>query len=115
MSPIMNSLEYRMISLLKDLKKNYGVINLKAEFEAEGVRINELMRFKDVADSVGLGIVLKIGGAEAITDIFEAQKIGVSAIVAPMIESSYALKKYLMTLEKYVPKDSRKNIKFVAM
>ena len=111
----MNTLEYKMVELLLNLKKNYGVIDLKAEFEAEGSRINELMRLKEIASNTGLSIAMKIGGAEAITDIFEAQKIGVSAIVAPMIESSYALKKYLMTLEKYVPKDSRKNIKFVAM
>lgn len=111
----MNSLEYKMVELLLDMKKNYGVIDLKAEFEAEGSRINELMRLKEVASNAGLSIAMKIGGAEAITDIFEAQKIGISAIVAPMIESSYALKKYLMALEKYVPKDTRKEIRFVAM
>ena len=104
-----------MISLLKDLKKNYGVVSLKAEFEAEGVRMNELMRFKEVSDNVGLNIVLKIGGAEAITDMFEAQKIGVSGLVAPMIESPYALKKYLMAIEKYFPKDVRADIRFIAM
>lgn len=111
----MNSIEYKMVELLLDMKKNYGVIDLKAEFEAEGSRINELMRLKEVASKAGLSIAMKIGGAEAITDIFEAQKIGVSAIVAPMLESPYAVSKYLMALEKYVPKDTRKDIKFVAM
>ena len=94
----MNTLEYKMIELLLDMKKNYGVIDLKAEFEAEGSRMNELMRLKEVASNAGLSIALKIGGAEAITDIFEAQKIGISAIVAPMIESPYALSKYIMAL-----------------
>ena len=111
----MNSLENKMVELLLDMKKNYSVIDLKAEFEAEGSRINELMRLKEIASSAGLSIAMKIGGGEAITDIFEAQKLGISAIVAPMIESSYALKKYLIALEKYVPGDTRKNIKFVAM
>lgn len=111
----MNSLEYKMVELLLDMKKNYGVIDLKAEFEAEGSRINELMRLKEVASNAGLSIAMKIGGAEAITDIFEAQKIGVSAIVAPMLESPYALSKYLQAIEKYVPKETRKNIKFIAM
>ena len=45
----MNSLEYRMVELLLDLKKNYGVIDLKAEFEAEGARMNELIRLKELA------------------------------------------------------------------
>ncbi len=111
----MNNLESKMVGLLLDMKKNYGVVDLKAEFEAEGSRMNELMRLKEIASNAGLSIAMKIGGAEAITDIFEAQKIGVSAIVAPMIESSYALKKYLMALEKYVPKDTGKDIRFVAM
>jgi len=111
----MNTLEYKMVELLQDMKKNYGVIDLKAEFEAEGSRMNELMRLKEIASNAGLSIALKIGGAEAITDIFEAQKIGISGIVAPMIESPYSLSKYIMALEKYVPKETRKNIKFVAM
>lgn len=111
----MNTLEYKMVELLLDMKKNYGVIDLKAEFEAEGSRMDELMRLKEIASNAGLSIALKIGGAEAITDIFEAQKIGISAIVAPMLESPYALSKYIMALEKYVPKETRKNIKFVAM
>lgn len=104
-----------MVELLLDMKKNYGVIDLKAEFEAEGSRINELMRLKEVASNAGLSIAMKIGGAEAITDIFESMKIGVSALVGPMLESPYALSKYLMAIEKYIPKDIRKNIKFVAM
>lgn len=82
----MNSLEHKMLDLLRDMKKKYGVVDLKAEFESEGVRMDELIRFKEIADQAGLGIVLKIGGAEAITDMFEAQKIGVSGLVAPMIK-----------------------------
>src|SRR3989338_9453096 len=95
MKTTMNSLEHKMVELLKDMKKNYFVVGLKAELEAEGSRLNELMRLKDVAEKVGLGIILKLGGCEAVTDLFEAQKIGVEVLVAPMIESSYALKKYI--------------------
>lgn len=111
----MNSLEHKMVELLNDLKKNYAVVDLKAEFEAEGTRVNELMRLKEIANSAGLNIAMKIGGAEAITDIFEAQKVGVSALVGPMIESSYAMKKYLEAIEKYVPKDTRKDMRIIAM
>lgn len=111
----MNSIEHKMVELLKDLKKYYGVVDLKAEFEAEGTRLNELMRLKEVANSAGLNIAMKIGGAEAITDIFEAQKVGVSALVGPMIESPYAMKKYLEAIEKYVPKDVRSGMRIIAM
>ena len=84
----MNSLENKMVKLLLDLKKNHKVVELKAEFETEAVRMNELMRLKEVADRAGLGLVIKIGGTEAITDMFEAQHIGVTGLIAPMIESS---------------------------
>ncbi len=104
-----------MVELLKDLKKYYGVVDLKAEFEAEGTRLNELMRLKEVANSADLNIAMKIGGAEAITDIFEALKVGVSALVGPMIESPYSMKKYLEGIEKYVPKDVRSGMRIIAM
>lgn len=108
----MNDLEQKMVDHLVNMKNRYGVVEVKAEFEAEATRMNELMRLKDVAGKAGLGIVLKVGGAEAITDMFEAQHIGVTGIIAPMIESAYALKKYLEAVEKYFSPDLRKSIHF---
>lgn len=108
----MNDLEKKMVELLTMLKNKNGVVEVKAEFEAEATRMNELMRLKEIADKAGLGLVLKVGGAEAITDMFEAQHIGVTGLIAPMIESAYAMKKYLEAIEKYFPEDLRKVIHF---
>ncbi len=108
----MNTLELKMVELLKELRDNYGVFEIKAEFEAEGSRIQEVMRLKDIIDRANLGLVLKIGGGEAITDMFEAQHIGVSGLVAPMIESAYAMFKYIAAVNYHFPKDARKNIQF---
>lgn len=108
----MNDLESKMVKLLDDLKENYGVFEVKAEFEAEASRIEEVMRLKDIAEKARLGIVLKIGGPEAITDMFEAQHIGVTGLVAPMIESAYAMKKYLEAIDYHFPKNSRRGICF---
>lgn len=66
----MNILDKQMSVLLKDLKENYNVIEIKAEFEAEASRMVELSRLKDVVSSVGLTLMMKIGGVEAITDIY---------------------------------------------
>ena len=115
MKTTMNSLEHKMVELLKDMKKNFSLVAIKAELEAEGSRLNELMRLKDVAEKVGLGIILKLGGCEAVTDLFEAQKIGVEGLVAPMIESSYALKKYIGIISKNVSADERKDMRIIAM
>jgi len=107
----MNQLEYEMIEVLKKLK-DYGCVGLKAEYEAEGSRQVELMRLKDIADAVNLPLIIKIGGVEAITDIYEALSIGAKGIVAPMAETPYAVSKFLNAIEKYIPDDNRKDIEF---
>lgn len=108
----MNILEEKMVSLLVDMRDNHGVVELKAEFETEASRMNELMRLKEISTKAGLGLVIKIGGAEAITNMFEAQHIGITGLIAPMIESSYAMSKYLEAIQKYFSKDLRKGIHF---
>ena len=94
----MNLLEQQMCDTLKDLKENHHVWGVKAEFEAEGTRLEEAMRLKEVVTKAGLDLTIKIGGCEAIKDMLDARTIGVKAIVAPMVESSYALKKYVQKI-----------------
>lgn len=108
----MNQKEKALVRILKDLRDNYGAVEVKAEFESEGARLNELMRLKDIASSCGMGIVLKIGGGEAIRDIHDARILGVSSIVAPMVETPYALQKFLEAVKKHVPADEQEDIAF---
>lgn len=111
----MNQLELQMVDHLKYLKTNFGVVEVKAEFEAEGSRLYELMRLKEVATLAGLGLVLKIGGAEAVTDMFYGQSLGATVVVAPMIESGYAMRKYLEAIDKHFDHDLKKNTHLCAM
>ena len=108
----MNTLERKMVAMLTNLKENHHVIGVKAEFEAEGTRLEEALRLKEVLMKVDLGLTLKIGGCEAVRDMYEARVIGVSRIVAPMIESPYALKKFLGAVDLAIPLDERKDIDF---
>ncbi|MDD5456349.1 MAG: aldolase/citrate lyase family protein [Candidatus Margulisbacteria bacterium] len=109
----MNTLEKKMVDILKGLKENHHVIGIKAEFEAEGTRLEEALRLKDVVSKAGLDLTIKIGGCEALKDMYDARSIGVTHIVAPMIESAYALKKYLGCVKLAFPEDERKDTKFL--
>ena len=109
----MNTLENQMLKVLKDLKDNHHVIGVKAEFEAEGTRIEEALRLKEVVTKAGLELTIKTGGCEAIKDMYDARAIGVTNLVAPMIESTYALKKYLLSIKNSFPEDERKDICFL--
>lgn len=91
----MNLLEQKMCDTLKDLKENHHVVGIKAEFEAEGTRMEEALRLKEVVTKAGLDLFIKIGGCEAIKDMFDARTIGVKGIVGPMIETDYAMTKYV--------------------
>ncbi|MFC1566318.1 aldolase/citrate lyase family protein [bacterium] len=106
----MNNLEKRMVDTLKDLKENHSVVGVKAEFEAEGTRMEEALRLKEVVTRAGLELTIKIGGCEALKDMFDSRAIGVSRIVAPMIESAYALKKFLGSAKLAFPKEELKDV-----
>lgn len=109
----MNKLEKKMVDTLVDLRENHHVMGIKCEFEAEGTRLEEALRLKEVVTRAGLDLTIKIGGCEALKDMYDARTIGVNAIVAPMIESSYALKKYIQSTKMAFPEDEREDIAFL--
>lgn len=96
----MSSIESQMFQLLRILKDNHGAISLKSEFESEGATLEETVALKQVADEIGLGFTIKIGGCEAIRDLRDIKQLCPSAIVAPMIESSYALEKFVHAVKR---------------
>ena len=109
----MNNLEKKMVDVLKDLKENHYVAGVKAEFEAEGTRLEEALRLKEVCMKAGLGLTIKIGGCEALRDMYECRVIGVDRVVAPMVESPYALKKFISATKlAFFDDDERKDIIF---
>lgn len=109
----MNTLEKKMVDALKDMKENHHVAGVKAEFEAEGTRLEEALRLKEVVTKAGLDLTIKVGGCEAIKDMYDARTIGVNGIVAPMIESAYAMQKYVKATKFVFPASEREDIKFL--
>jgi len=108
----MNTVEREMVRVLQDLKGNHHVSGVKAEFEAEGTRMEEAMRLKEVVMGAGLDLTIKIGGCEAIRDMYEARVLGVERIVAPMIETAFALTKFIKAIELVFPEDEKGHMEF---
>ncbi|MBO6087694.1 citrate lyase beta subunit [bacterium] len=96
----------KMVSILVDLRDNYHATGLKAEFEAEGTRYEDALILKYIALDVGLDFVIKLGGCGALRDMYDSEKLGANAVVAPMIESPYAVNKFINTANNVIQKDT---------
>jgi len=95
-----NAVETQMLDLLKRGRDQYGVVAVKAEFEAEGTRPEEFQRLLDLARRADLKVALKIGGCEAVSDLLASRVYGTDYIIAPMVETPYALSKFIEAKDK---------------
>jgi citrate lyase beta subunit len=71
---------------------------LKGEFEAEGLTRVDVAAEALFAARHGKDYLVKISGAEAKSDVFYLTDIGVTSLVCPMVESSFAMEKYMEML-----------------
>ncbi len=108
----MNLMEKKMVELLTELRDKYSVKGVKAEFEAEGTRMEEAMRLKEISMKAGLTLTIKVGGCEAIKDMFECGSLGTDHVVGPMVETPYALKKYIGATKIAFNEEQRKDMEF---
>ncbi len=76
---------------INKLKKEFNLLAIKAEFEAEGSTIEELATLSNLCSYCEIPLTLKIGGPGAQRDMHEAWQIGASNILVPMIESPEAI------------------------
>jgi len=83
-----------LVDLLKELKSR-GLLNIKAEYEAEGSTDEEIFFLKELCDSADLGVHVKIGGVEAKRDFRRCLIIGVEGIIAPMVENEFCASKFI--------------------
>jgi 4-hydroxy-2-oxoheptanedioate aldolase len=79
---------------LHRLKKDYGLVSLKAGTEWEDMDYQEIQWLYDL-DEAQLPILVKVAGPEARVDLRHLQAIGVTGLLGPMIESTYAMEKFV--------------------
>lgn len=75
--------------------KSLGAVGVKQSLEDEGSSFNEITLMRSITRHSKLNLNVKIGGCEAKNDVFFCKKLNTNSIVAPMVESSYALKKFI--------------------
>ena len=56
----MNNSEKKMVDTLVDLKENHHVLGVKAEFEAEGTRVDEMIKLQEIVNRANLNTYVKI-------------------------------------------------------
>ena len=83
------------------LKDTGRLLAIKAEFEAEGTRIDELGILSNVCFKCNVPLTLKTGGPAAIRDIYEAYQLGAKNILIPMVESEYSLEYFINSYQKF--------------
>lgn len=91
----MNTEERKMLDSLLELKEVYGVYGIKAEFEAEGARMDELISLRELILRADLKFITKIGGCEAVHDMQQCKLLGATGVMAPMIETPFAMSKFV--------------------
>jgi 4-hydroxy-2-oxoheptanedioate aldolase len=88
-----------LINELKNVHSEYNVIGIKQSFEDEGAQLDDVLTMRRVTELCNLSMYVKIGGCEAITDINNCVNMGINNLIAPMVETEYAFKKFITSVK----------------
>ena len=95
---------------LHNLKEDAALQALKTGTEIEDMNFEEIAFLRGLTKDI-VPLYVKIGGPEARNDIRELIHIGVDALIAPMIESVYALQKFIQSLQELLEPAQYRSIK----
>ncbi len=88
-----------MLKELIEIKK-LGVTAIKLEYESEYYDEKSAFELAELVHRVGLDLCVKIGGFSSVQDLHLCKKMCANSIVAPMIESAYAVEKFLLCVKQ---------------
>jgi|GluameStandDraft_1065615.scaffolds.fasta_scaffold01277_19 hypothetical protein len=86
------------IQYLKELK-TLGAKAIKLELESEYLQEDLCNKISDILKENSLSLALKTGGFSSLNDIIISKNINADTIVAPMVETDYAFKKFIETIK----------------
>lgn len=86
---------------LKQLSEKYDIIGLKHSFEDEGASLDDIIFMRRLTDLCNLLSFVKVGGCEAKTNINDCIRYNIDGIIAPMVETKFALSKFISVISKY--------------
>lgn len=108
----MNQYEIKALETLRELIQTFKIVSVKGELEDEGLSYHDLVKLKDLLSTVNIPLTVKIGGCGAVYDLMTAINIGANNIVAPMIETPYALMKFISMINEIVTEQERSQKNF---
>lgn len=91
----------QLLDFLLELKNNYHVEGIKQSFEDEGALLSDVLLMRKLTSMAGLYMNVKIGGCEAKADILNCIDMSSDGIVGPMIESEFALQKFIESILEF--------------
>lgn len=81
--------------ILENLMQDYGIVGIRTDMASEFVSGEEFILFNKFCRDLNLKYTVKIGGCDALTDIYKAKCADADCIISPMIETKYALQKFI--------------------
>ena len=82
---------------LVKIKKKYNLVSIKQSFEDEGVSRETVNLVRNLTNKNNINHNIKIGGCEAKSDMNFCSQIRCNGIIAPMVETEFALKKFALS------------------
>jgi 4-hydroxy-2-oxoheptanedioate aldolase len=73
----------------------------KIETESEGALYSDILFMNEIAAIAKVPLCVKIGGVEALRDLFEFSRFNISLFIAPMVESPFGASKFINSLRKF--------------
>jgi hypothetical protein len=108
-----NIVSTKLDQMVDKLYTEHGLVMFKAGSEWEDMDLDEIIYLKQLG-TYDIPVLMKVSGVESKTEMRQLLNAGVEVFLAPMVESEYALKKFV-TITKEVCQEYNKKSRTAMM